>query len=99
MSSTDSIMRQAAGVVTGHDRPDKTLVSNVTPRKKAGNVAAARGQAASIYVHFPWCLAKCPYCDFVSYAAERKDIDHAGYAAAVMREADGRARQLAGRDL
>ena len=23
---------------------------------------------ASIYVHFPYCLAKCPYCDFVSYA-------------------------------
>jgi oxygen-independent coproporphyrinogen-3 oxidase len=21
-----------------------------------------------VYVHFPWCLAKCPYCDFVSYA-------------------------------
>ncbi len=23
---------------------------------------------AGVYVHFPWCLAKCPYCDFVSYA-------------------------------
>ena len=52
---------------------------------------------ASIYIHFPWCLAKCPYCDFVSYAAEREDIDHAGYADAVIREAEGRARQLAAR--
>ena len=52
---------------------------------------------ASIYVHFPWCLAKCPYCDFVSYATEREDIDHAGYADAVLREAEGRARQLAAR--
>jgi oxygen-independent coproporphyrinogen-3 oxidase len=49
---------------------------------------------ASIYVHFPWCLAKCPYCDFVSYATERDRIDHAGYADAVVREAEGRARQL-----
>jgi oxygen-independent coproporphyrinogen-3 oxidase len=49
---------------------------------------------ASIYIHFPWCLAKCPYCDFVSYASEREDIDHAGYADAVLREAEGRARQL-----
>jgi oxygen-independent coproporphyrinogen-3 oxidase len=49
---------------------------------------------ASIYIHFPWCLAKCPYCDFVSYAAERDDIDHVGYADAVVREAEGRARQL-----
>jgi oxygen-independent coproporphyrinogen-3 oxidase len=53
---------------------------------------------ASIYVHFPWCLAKCPYCDFVSYATERESIDHAGYADAVVREAEGRARQLAHRD-
>ncbi len=56
---------------------------------------------ASIYIHFPWCLAKCPYCDFVSYASERDDIDHVGYADAVVREAEGRVRQLAsrGRDL
>jgi oxygen-independent coproporphyrinogen-3 oxidase len=49
---------------------------------------------ASIYVHFPWCLAKCPYCDFVSYATERDDIDHAGYADAVLREAEARAAAL-----
>jgi oxygen-independent coproporphyrinogen-3 oxidase len=49
---------------------------------------------ASIYIHFPWCLAKCPYCDFVSYASERDEIDHVGYADAVLREAEGRVRQL-----
>lgn len=49
---------------------------------------------ASIYVHFPWCLAKCPYCDFVSYATERGDIDHVGYADAVLREAEARAAYL-----
>lgn len=49
---------------------------------------------ASIYVHFPWCLAKCPYCDFVSYASERDAIDHVGYADAVIRDAETRAAQL-----
>lgn len=49
---------------------------------------------ASIYVHFPWCLAKCPYCDFVSYASEREDIDHVGYADAIIREAEARGRWL-----
>lgn len=49
---------------------------------------------ATLYIHFPWCLAKCPYCDFVSYAAPRESIDHAGYADAVLREADARAEQL-----
>jgi oxygen-independent coproporphyrinogen-3 oxidase len=49
--------------------------------------------SAGVYVHFPWCLAKCPYCDFVSYAA--REIDHRGYADAVLRELDARAPLLA----
>src|SRR4051795_13422204 len=44
-----------------------------------------------VYVHFPWCLAKCPYCDFVSYAAPREQIDHRGYAEAVLAELEARA--------
>jgi putative oxygen-independent coproporphyrinogen III oxidase len=47
-------------------------------------------EVASLYVHFPWCLAKCPYCDFVSYATGREAIDHDGYADAVLREAAAR---------
>jgi oxygen-independent coproporphyrinogen-3 oxidase len=45
-----------------------------------------------VYVHFPWCLAKCPYCDFVSYKAERAAIPHRRYADAVLAEARARAR-------
>jgi oxygen-independent coproporphyrinogen-3 oxidase len=54
-------------------------------------------QRASVYVHFPYCLAKCPYCDFVSYAADRASIDHAAYADTVLRELDRRASSVAGR--
>ena len=51
---------------------------------------------ASVYVHFPYCLEKCPYCDFVSYKTERKDIDHDAYADAVIRELRARAEAFAG---
>ncbi len=44
----------------------------------------------SVYVHFPYCLAKCPYCDFVSYKAAPAAIDHEGYADAVLRELEAR---------
>jgi oxygen-independent coproporphyrinogen-3 oxidase len=48
-------------------------------------------------VHFPWCLQKCPYCDFVSYAEPRNRIDHRAYADAVLRELAERAQAVAGR--
>ena len=44
-----------------------------------------------VYVHFPWCLEKCPYCDFVSFKTERSAIDHEGYADAIVRELAARA--------
>lgn len=37
-----------------------------------------------IYVHWPFCAAKCPYCDFNSHVAET--IDHAAWREAYARE-------------
>ncbi|KYF81506.1 coproporphyrinogen III oxidase [Sorangium cellulosum] len=51
------------------------------------------------YVHFPWCLKKCPYCDFVSFAKAREAIDHRGYADAVLAELRRRADALGEREL
>lgn len=32
----------------------------------------------SLYIHIPWCVHKCPYCDFNSYTAPKKipEIDY-----------------------
>jgi putative oxygen-independent coproporphyrinogen III oxidase len=39
----------------------------------------------ALYVHLPWCVRKCPYCDFNSH--ERRDaIPEMRYAAALMRD-------------
>lgn len=38
----------------------------------------------ALYVHWPFCLAKCPYCDFNSHV--RDHIDQGGFAAAIRRE-------------
>ena len=29
----------------------------------------------SIYVHIPWCVHKCPYCDFNSHSLKNKSIN------------------------
>lgn len=41
----------------------------------------------SLYVHLPWCVRKCPYCDFNSHAL-RGEIPQAEYAAALLRDLD-----------
>lgn len=53
-------------------------------------------RSIGVYVHFPFCLKKCPYCDFVSFARDRESIDHAGYADAVLAELDRRRGALGG---
>jgi putative oxygen-independent coproporphyrinogen III oxidase len=40
----------------------------------------------SVYVHFPWCLKKCPYCDFNSHGTSRDAIPQQAYTDAVRRE-------------
>jgi len=37
----------------------------------------------SIYVHVPWCVRKCPYCDFNSHAADEQGIPEADFLAQI----------------
>jgi oxygen-independent coproporphyrinogen-3 oxidase len=52
-----------------------------------------------VYVHFPWCLSKCPYCDFVVVAAPRASIDGVGYAEAIVAELLARTGPLGTREV
>ena len=40
----------------------------------------------AVYVHWPFCLSKCPYCDFNSHVRESRD--EAGWRAALLAELD-----------
>ena len=52
----------------------------------------------ALYVHFPWCIRKCPYCDFNSHEA-RGGIPEADYLAALIRDLDGALPAAQGRPL
>jgi putative oxygen-independent coproporphyrinogen III oxidase len=39
----------------------------------------------ALYVHIPWCLKKCPYCDFNSHE-RRGEVPEARYVASLMRD-------------
>ena len=40
----------------------------------------------SLYVHVPWCIRKCPYCDFNSHAPDEEAIPEAAYVDALIRD-------------
>lgn len=77
----------------------------MSPAKTLQGLSAADGgrgrgpRRTGVYVHFPWCLAKCPYCDFSSVAAERPAIPHRAYADRLLGELSRRAPALQPRRL
>jgi len=49
-------------------------------------VSASAEGGFALYVHWPFCLSKCPYCDFNSHV--RDGTDHGRWRAALLREID-----------
>jgi putative oxygen-independent coproporphyrinogen III oxidase len=52
----------------------------------------------SLYVHFPWCVRKCPYCDFNSHALHGA-LPEADYVAALLRDVTLQSHAIQGRAL
>jgi len=68
-------------------------MSSAKSPESATNVEIQRGRPLGVYVHFPWCLSKCPYCDFFSVASHDA-IPHVAYADAVIAEFDARCHAI-----
>jgi len=53
----------------------------------------------SLYIHIPWCMKKCPYCDFNSHEVrtERGDMPEAEYVAALVHDLETAVPQVWGR--
>ena len=56
------------------------------PASQSNRLAAPQTAetAFALYIHWPYCRHKCPYCDFNSHV--RPAIDHAGYRRALLAE-------------
>ncbi|MCB1661008.1 MAG: radical SAM family heme chaperone HemW [Pseudomonadales bacterium] len=52
----------------------------------------------SLYIHIPWCIKKCPYCDFNSHAITG-DLPEQAYIAALLADLDREIKYVQGRPL
>ena len=55
-------------------------------------------RAFGVYVHWPFCLSKCPYCDFNSHVRHAA-VDEDRFARAFAREIETTARRIGGREV
>ncbi|QSD35939.1 radical SAM family heme chaperone HemW [Pectobacterium brasiliense] len=52
----------------------------------------------SLYIHIPWCVQKCPYCDFNSHAL-KGDVPHQEYVDHLLADLDTDLPLASGREL
>ena len=52
----------------------------------------------SLYIHIPWCVQKCPYCDFNSHA-QKGDIPSTEYVDHLLADLDADVALTSGREI
>ena len=52
----------------------------------------------SLYIHIPWCVQKCPYCDFNSHAL-KGEVPHDDYVAHLLADLDADLPLVNGREI
>jgi len=65
------------------------------PAKAKGLPAMTVTEPIALYVHWPFCVSKCPYCDFNSHV--RANVDQARWRAALIADLQHEAALTAGR--
>lgn len=67
------------------------------PAPAGGGMRLAALPPLALYVHFPWCVRKCPYCDFNSHEAKAPGIPEDDYVAALIADLDSALPDIWGR--
>ena len=52
----------------------------------------------SLYIHIPWCVQKCPYCDFNSHAL-KGEVPHDDYVQHLLNDLQADAQYAQGRKI
>jgi len=79
---------------------------SLTPNNTDSNDISSKGIISnnvlpplSLYIHTPWCIKKCPYCDFNSHAAKSGDLPTQQYLDALINDFEHDSKWFQGRPI
>ena len=73
------------------------MTDTVARYLRPGTLQLGESPPLSLYVHLPWCLAKCPYCDFNSHALPAGPLPEGRYLDALLADLEAALPQVWGR--
>jgi putative oxygen-independent coproporphyrinogen III oxidase len=76
-----------------------TAAEHASTLHTAGTVQLSSLPPLSLYVHLPWCIKKCPYCDFNSHEARAGGFDEAAYVRALLTDLEAALPLIWGRSV
>jgi len=81
--SLRSLPPEGARPLWGGPAPAGYRAATVEHHLRPGTLQLAALPPLALYVHLPWCLAKCPYCDFNSHEVAATGLPEARYLQAL----------------
>ena len=80
-------------------QPPAPTVRDVQHYLRPGTLQLPALPPLSLYVHLPWCLQKCPYCDFNSHEIEPGEMPQQRYLDALVADLDAALPLIWGRTI
>ena len=78
---------------------ETAVVHDVQHYMRPGTLQLAALPPLSLYVHLPWCIRKCPYCDFNSHEMRRDVLPEDDYIRAVVADLEAALPLIWGRSV
>ena len=78
---------------------DAVLPHDIQHYMRPGTLQLTSLPPLSLYIHLPWCLKKCPYCDFNSHELRAADLPEQPYINALMADLEAALPLIWGRSV